>query len=258
MSDSIQRLRRIMERLRDPVDGCPWDLQQTWKTIVPHTIEEAYELADAIENGTIEEVRDELGDLLFQVIFQSRIAEEDGLFDLHQVAERICDKLERRHPHVFGEARSEVSLAEQSEAWERHKQAERGTLGALDGVTLGLPALTRASKLGRRASAVGFDWPDARSVLEKVREEVGEVEQAIDENNLPQMREELGDLLFAVAQAARRCGLDPEGALREANSKFERRFRHMEAALERRGLAPVDVDIAELEALWSAAKRDGA
>jgi MazG family protein len=261
MSDSIRRLLAIMEHLRDPGRGCPWDRAQTRESIVPHTIEEAYELADAIARDATDEVRDELGDLLFQIVFQARIAEESSLFDFEDVVAGICDKLERRHAHVFGEARVD-SVSEQSLAWERHKAAERRdkgqAQGALDGIAIALPALTRAGKLGRRAAGVGFDWPDARAVLAKVREETAEVEEAIDLGNPAHLQEELGDLLFAAAQAVRRCGFDPESVLREANAKFERRFRHLEESLARRGLAPTDVDMDELDALWHAAKQAGA
>ena len=256
---SMARLLEIMARLRDPQRGCPWDREQTWDSIAPHTIEEAYELADAIAHGQPAQVRDELGDLLFQVVFQARIAEEQGLFGFDDVATAISDKLERRHPHVFGEARIE-SAAQQTAAWEAHKAAERRAAGqpagALDGVALCLPALTRAAKLGRRAARVGFDWPDVAGVVDKVREEVDELQHAIAAGDDRHVREELGDLLFSVAQAARHLGVDPEQALREAGRKFEQRFRHMEAGLVERGLAPADVDAAELEAAWARAKRE--
>jgi MazG family protein len=253
----LQRLLRIMERLRDPQGGCPWDLQQDWATIAPHTIEEAYELADAIARDEAAAVRDELGDVLFQVVFQARIAEERGLFDFEAVAAAIADKLERRHPHVFGDAQI-ADAAAQTQAWEQHKRAERvargqGT-GALDGVTLGLPALVRATKLGSRAARVGFDWPDVQGVLDKVDEEVVELRAELADRAAAQ--EEIGDLLFAVAQAARHLGLDAEAALREANAKFERRFRHVEALLAHEGLTPTDVDMARLEQLWGRAKRE--
>ena len=253
----LERLLGIMARLRDPQHGCPWDREQDWASIAPHTIEEAYELADAIARGAPQAVRDELGDVLFQVVFQSRIAEEQGLFDFEAVAASIADKLERRHPHVFGDARIEDAHA-QTIAWEEHKRAERAargeTTGALDGVTLGLPALTRATKLGSRAGKAGFDWPDVQGVLDKVREEVDELRPVIADPKAA--REELGDLLFAIAQAARHLGVDAEAALREANAKFERRFRHLEAALASAGLRPSDVDTARLDELWNAAKRE--
>jgi MazG family protein len=255
----VDRLLRIMEHLRDPERGCPWDRQQDWASIAPHTIEEAYELADAIERADADAVRDELGDVLFQVVFQARIAQERGLFDFESVAAAIADKLERRHPHVFGDARIE-SAEDQTHAWEQHKRAERiargqGT-GALDGVTLGLPALTRAAKLGSRAAKVGFDWSDARGVLEKVQEEVVELQRELTDARIDAAEDELGDLLFALAQAARHLDLDAEAALRRANAKFERRFRHIEAVLAREGLGPGDVGMERLEALWGMAKRE--
>ena len=248
-----------MARLRDPADGCPWDREQDWASIAPHTIEEAYELADAIARGEPDAVRDELGDVLFQVVFQSRIAEERGLFDFDAVAAAIADKLERRHPHVFAGAKIEDAAA-QTLAWEQHKRAERAArgqgTGALDGMTLGLPALTRATKLGSRAARVGFDWADAAGVLEKVHEELGELQAEIERGDRTRAHEELGDLLFALAQAARHLGIDAEAALRDANAKFERRFRQVEAQLAAEGLTPADVDMERLEALWVRAKRE--
>jgi MazG family protein len=256
---SIRRLQEIMAALRDPGHGCPWDLEQTWASIAPHTIEEAYELADAIAQGDPVKVRDELGDLLFQVVFQSRIAEERGLFGLEDVAATIGAKLERRHPHVFGEAVVR-SAAEQSAAWEQHKAAERrssgGGEGVLDGITLGLPALTRAAKLGRRAGAAGFDWTRADDVLQKVEEECRELRSALAAGEAVLAREELGDLLFSVAQLARHLESDPEDALRAASAKFERRFRHMEHRLAEHGRHPRDASPDELEALWAQAKRE--
>jgi MazG family protein len=256
---SLVRLLRIMERLRDPVTGCPWDREQDWASIAPHTIEEAYELADAIARGEPDAVRDELGDVLFQVVFQARIAQERGLFDFDAVAATIADKLERRHPHVFADARIE-SAAAQSHAWELHKRAERAAkgqgTGALDGVTVGLPALTRAMKLGSRAAKVGFDWADTQGVLEKVQEELGELQQELAAGDRERAHEELGDLLFSLAQAARHLGIDAEASLRDANGKFEHRFRRVEALLAAEGLAPADVDMERLEALWGRAKRE--
>ena len=255
----IDRLRQIMIRLRDPDGGCPWDREQDWASIAPHTIEEAYELADAIARGEPDAVRDELGDVLFQVVFQSRIAEERGLFDFDAVANAIADKLERRHPHVFADAKIDDAAA-QTLAWERHKRAERAAkgqgTGALDGVTLGLPALTRATKLGSRAAKVGFDWADAAGVIEKVREELGELQDEIDKGDRARTHEELGDLLFALSQAARHLDVDAEAALRDANAKFERRFRQVEAHLAADGRTPADVDMEQLEALWVRAKRE--
>ena len=256
---SIDRLLSVMVRLRDPQTGCPWDREQTWVTIAPHTIEEAYELADAVQHGDAAQVRDELGDVLFQVVFQSRIAEEQGLFDFTAVANAISDKLERRHPHVFGAAQI-TSVLEQSAAWEAHKAVERRDRGqgdrVLDGVTPGLPALTRAAKLGKRAARVGFDWPNPGGVLAKVEEEVVEMREAVISGDTAHVREELGDLLFSVVQAARHLGVDPEAALREANAKFERRFRDMETQLEAQGRSVLDATPAALEALWAQAKRN--
>jgi len=255
----MDRLRQIMVRLRDPASGCPWDREQDWASIAPHTIEEAYELADAIARGEPEAVRDELGDVLFQVVFQSRIAEERGLFDFDAVATAIADKLERRHPHVFADAEI-ADAAAQTLAWEQHKRAERAAkgqgTGALDGVTLGLPALTRATKLGSRAAKAGFDWANAAGVVEKVREELGELQDEIDKGDRVRTHEELGDLLFALSQAARHLGVDAEAALRDANSKFERRFRQVETYLATEGRTPADVDMEQLEALWARAKRE--
>jgi len=255
----MRRLQEIMAALRDPGGGCPWDREQTWASIAPHTIEEAYELADAIAQGDPAKVRDELGDLLFQVVFQSRIAEERGLFGLEDVAATIGAKLERRHPHVFGEA-TVRSAAEQSAAWEQHKAAERrssgGGEGVLDGITLALPALTRAAKLGRRARAAGFDWTRADDVLQKVEEECRELRSALAAGEAAQAREELGDLLFSVAQLARHLEADPEDALRSACAKFERRFRRIEHLLAEQGRHPPDATSDELEALWARAKRE--
>ncbi len=259
MTAAIRRLQDIMAALRDPARGCPWDREQTWSSIAPHTLEEAYELADAIERGDAQQVRDELGDLLFQVVFQARIAEEQGLFDLDAVARAIADKLERRHPHVFGDAEI-ASAAEQSAAWEQHKAAERRSqgqpAGALAGVALGLPALTRAAKLGRRAGAVGFDWDGPEPVLAKVEEEQRELREARAAGDLAAVEEELGDLLFALAQFARHADLDPEAALRAACAKFERRFARMEQWLDEASTSAADCSPEHLERLWARAKRE--
>jgi ATP diphosphatase len=255
----MARLRAIMAALRDPQRGCPWDLEQTWTTIAPHTLEEAYELADAIERGDVNQVRDELGDLLFQVVFQARIAEERGWFDFDAVATAISDKLERRHPHVFGTT-TVSTAAEQAAAWEEHKAAERKAgdvaAGTLDGIALALPALTRAAKLGRRAAGARFDWAGAVEVLGKIEEECVELRDALADRHAAAVEEELGDLLFSVAQFARHAGLDPETALRAANAKFERRFERMEAWLAEQGRTPRDATPDELEALWARAKRE--
>jgi MazG family protein len=256
---SLERLLAIMVRLRDPQSGCPWDREQDWASIAPHTIEEAYEVADAVQRGDPAAVLDELGDLLFQVVFQARIAEERGLFDFDAVAAAIADKLERRHPHVFGTAKI-ATVADQSLAWERHKDAERRSRGvqggALDGVALGLPALTRAIKLGSRAARVGFDWNDAQGVLAKIEEEVGELRVALAAGQTDAVREEFGDVLFSLAQSARHLGVDAEGALRNTNAKFERRFRHMEHLLRAEDKDAAQASQAELESLWLRAKRE--
>jgi MazG family protein len=256
---SVQRLIEIMARLRDPQSGCPWDLAQDWQSIVPHTIEEAYEVAEAVANGDPQMVRDELGDLLFQVVFQSRIAEEGGLFNFDGVADSIAEKLLRRHPHVFGDARIPDAEA-QTLAWEEHKRRERVAKGhgdgALDGVTLGLPALTRAAKLGQRASRAGFDWTSVDGVMAKVHEEIAELEHEVTVADAATIEEELGDLLFATAQLARHLRVDPEAALRRANAKFERRFRRLEGYLAAEGRRTSDAGATELDALWERAKKD--
>ena len=242
---AIERLLKIMERLRDPETGCEWDRVQTFETIAPYTIEEAYEVADAIERGDVPELKDELGDLLLQVVFHSRIAEEAGHFSFADVADAISDKMERRHPHIFGDA-------DTSPGWEQIKAEERGAKaahGALAGVARGLPALLRAEKLQKRAARVGFDWPDAQGARDKISEELDEVEQAPS----PEAREEeIGDLLFAVVNWARKLGVDPESALRGANAKFERRFASMEAEA---GDAFAGLDLNAKEALWQNVKR---
>jgi nucleoside triphosphate diphosphatase len=243
---AIDRLLAIMARLRDPVSGCDWDVAQRWETIAPYTIEEAYEVADAIERDDVGAVREELGDLLFQVVFQSRIAEEAGLFTFDDVAVAIADKMERRHPHIFGDAG-------ETPGWEAIKAAERGAKagGALAGVALGLPALQRAEKLQRRAARVGFDWPDASGPRGKVDEELSEVEAASPDERA----EEVGDLLFAVVNWARHLGVDAEAALRAANGKFERRFAGMEALA---GEAFAGLSLDEKEALWTRVKQQRA
>ena len=232
-----------MVRLRDPDRGCEWDVAQRWETIAPYTIEEAYEVADAIARGDPDAVRDELGDLLFQVVFQSRIAEEAGLFAFNDVAATIADKMERRHPHIFGEA-------DERPDWEALKAAERQERGALAGVALGLPALQRAEKLQRRAARTGFDWPDASGPRAKIDEELAEVNAAAPDT----LAEEIGDLLFSVVNWARHRGVDAEVALRSANAKFERRFAAMEVEA---GDAFAGLDLDAKEALWRSVKRSG-
>ena len=256
MTRPIDRLIAIMARLRDPERGCPWDREQDFATIAPYTIEEAYEVADAIERGDMTALKDELGDLLFQVVFHARMAEEAGLFGFGDVAEAIADKMERRHPHVFGDAEI-ASVTAQNEAWEAHKAAERQASGAaasvLDGVARALPALLRAAKISRRAARIGFDWPDARAVIPKLAEEIVELEAELDQGADPAMvEEEMGDLLFAAANLARKLDIEPETALRRATAKFERRFRQVEALAAERGIGR---DLDALEALWQEVKQ---
>jgi tetrapyrrole methylase family protein/MazG family protein/ATP diphosphatase len=257
---ALDELLAVMARLRDPVTGCAWDVQQTFATIAPYTVEEAYEVADAIERGDLDDLRDELGDLLLQVVFHARIAEEQGSFDFDDVARAIVDKLIRRHPHVFGDGDKQAST-EQTVAWEAIKAEERATrrmgrpTSALADVPPGLPGLTRAVKLTKRAGRVGFDWPSAAEVLEKLREETAELEAEITAGHTEAAREELGDLLFVCANLARKLDVDPEDALRAANAKFVRRFSAIEAALREQNRTPEQATLAEMEALWTAAKR---
>jgi ATP diphosphatase len=251
----IDRLLAIMARLRDSVRGCPWDIEQTFATIAPYTIEEAYEVADAIERGDLAALKDELGDLLLQVVFHARMAEEAGHFAFDDVTAAISDKMVRRHPHVFGDVQID-SVAAQNEAWEAHKAAERRAAGeadsVLDGVALALPALLRAVKISRRAARIGFDWPDANAVIDKIEEEIAELEFEIDaESDRAVVEEEMGDLLFAVANLARKLEVEPETALRRATAKFERRFRQVEALAKERGIGR---DLDALEALWQEIK----
>jgi len=253
----IDRLIAIMARLRDPETGCPWDVAQTFATIAPYTVEEAYEVADAIERGDLSDLREELGDLLLQVVFHARIAEEAGDFSFDDVANAISDKLVRRHPHVFEGVRYET-VGEQQSAWEASKAAERAGKGRnaslLDDVPVGLPALTRGLKLTARAARVGFDWPHVSFVLDKLREEIAELEVEIASGDQALMREELGDILFVCANLARKLDIEPEDALRATNAKFTRRFKHIEAQLAARGKTPEDSDLAEMDALWDEAK----
>jgi len=254
----IERLLEIMARLRDPVRGCPWDLQQDFRSIVPHTLEEAYEVADAIEQGDLGKLRDELGDLLFQVAFHSRLASEQDAFEFADVVDAICDKLTRRHPHVFGDA-VVADAAGQTAAWERMKRNERaarGDAGALADVPVALPALTRARKLGARAAQAGFDWPDATGPRAKVDEELTELD-AVRGTPDPAAREaELGDLLFSVVNLARHLEVDPESALRRANERFARRYRHVEQALQHLGQPAGSAAPELLDRLWAAAKAE--
>jgi ATP diphosphatase len=252
----IGRLLAIMARLRDPDGGCPWDLAQDFASIAPYTIEEAYEVADAIEREDWAGLRGELGDLLLQVVYHARMAEEAGHFAFADVVRAISDKMVSRHPHVFGEAPRDRTADEQTRDWERIKAAERGTkAGTLEGVAIGLPALTRAVKLQARAARVGFDWPSTDEVIAKLTEEAEELVEARRAGSAADVFEEFGDLLFVVANLARHFGVDPEAALRGANAKFTRRFAAVEAALAAKGKQPAESDLAEMDALWNAAKR---
>ncbi len=260
MSDErqpITELLAIMAKLRNPDGGCPWDLEQDFSTIAPYTIEEAYEVADAIERESYAELKDELGDLLFQVVFHARMAEEAGLFDFNDVVDAINDKMIRRHPHVFGDAKHRNS-AEQTEAWEEQKARERAASSRGDGVLadlpVALPALKRAQKLQKRAARVGFDWPTADRVLAKVDEELSEVRDAMAQNNPEAIHEEIGDLLFVCTNLGRKLDVDVEASARTANAKFERRFRHIETRLQAQGRSPEDASLDEMEDLWTEAK----
>ncbi len=256
----LRRLLDIMATLRHPRDGCPWDMQQDFGSIAAYTIEEAYEVADAIARGDFTDLADELGDLLFQVVYHARMAEEAGHFDFAEVARAIADKMVRRHPHVFAAAATR-DAQRQGVAWEEQKRAERvarAETGTLAGVAVGLPALTRAAKLSARAARVGFDWPDPAAVLDKLDEEAGELRAELGGGDRDRLEDELGDLLFVVANLARKLSLDPEAALSRANRKFTRRFGAVEARLAGEGRAPSDAALAELEAHWRAVKRDEA
>jgi ATP diphosphatase len=258
MSDPFERLRQVMARLRDPDSGCPWDLKQDFDSIAPYTIEEAYEVADAIQRGDLDGLRDELGDLLFQVYFHARMAEEEGAFDVADVARSVGDKLVRRHPHVFGDRRV-ASDEELRRHWERDKLAEKDAdASALDGVGPAMPALMRAAKLQRRAAAVGFDWPESAPVVDKIREELDELDREMEEDEpVPErLEEEMGDLLFACVNLARHLRLDPEAALRRANAKFERRFRSVEQQARDSGQDPAQLPLETLDGYWDRAKDD--
>jgi len=268
MTYTLEDLLHLMARLRDPQYGCPWDLKQNYASIVPHTIEEAYEVADAIERGDFEHLQGELGDLLFQVVYYSQLAREEGRFEFDGVVDSITRKLIRRHPHVFptGELYAPVDTPSLSEAqvksrWEEIKAEERAEksqpeqLSLLDDVPAALPALSRAAKLQKRAATVGFDWPAALPVLDKVREELDEVLQAMADGDADALEDEIGDLLFATVNLARHLKHDPEHALRRANRKFERRFRFIEQALRDSGRPIEDCNLDELDALWGEAKR---
>lgn len=272
----IQRLLDIMARLRDPQRGCPWDLQQNFKTIAPYTVEEAYEVADAIERDDLPSLRDELGDLLFQVVFHSQLAREQGAFDFDAVANAICEKMERRHPHVFGSA-SIADAEAQTVAWEEQKRRERAQKRAgeepasvLDDVPVALPALTRANKLGKRAAQVGFEWSDVHGAIEKLDEEIAEFKAEVRSHACLQadttasttegqrqherLAAEIGDVLFCVVNVCRYLKIDPEQALKRTNASFERRFRYVERGLAKQGKTPQQATLAEMDQLWDEAK----
>ncbi len=265
-SRDISRLIEIMAQLRTPVSGCPWDLEQNFATIAPYTIEEAYEVVDAIARGDLDDLREELGDLLLQVVFHARMAEEQDAFAFGDVVEAITRKMIRRHPHVFADKDGNLTPGHVKSVWERIKAEEKAERAArrpaqegeptslLSGVKAGQPALARAMELQRKASTVGFDWNDPRAVLNKIREETDEIEAALDRNDVDEMAEETGDLLFALVNLARHIGADPEVALRGTNAKFERRFAHIERALAAQGRSLEDASLDEMDELWSEAK----
>jgi ATP diphosphatase len=260
MPHSIDDLLTIMRRLRDPEHGCPWDRKQTFSTIAPYTIEEAYEVADAIDRGDIQELREELGDLLFQVVFYAQMAQETQIFSFADIVNAICEKMIGRHPHVFADVEY-TSDHELRSAWDRHKQREREDKAEHDasilaGVARALPALMRAEKLQQRAARVGFDWPDIGGVIEKCKEELSEVETELEsQRNSSEIHQELGDLLFSCVNLARHAGVNAEQALRSANEKFERRFRAVESTLTTKGRRFEDTDLQELDRLWDEVKQ---
>ncbi len=254
----MARLLAIMARLRDPEDGCPWDQAQTFATIAPYTIEEAYEVADAVERDNLADLKDELGDLLLQVVFHARMAEEQGAFNFDDVARAINDKMVRRHPHVFADE-IYASLDDQKQRWEELKATERagramGPTSLLDDVPVSLPGLTRAVKLSKRAASVGFVWPTVQDVIAKLHEEVGELVVEVEAGDMAKVRDELGDVLFVAANLARTLDIDPEDAIRSTNAKFVRRFRYVETRLAERGRTPDQSDLTEMDALWDQAK----
>lgn len=255
----IEELLTLMARLRDPERGCPWDVQQTYATIAPYTIEEAYEVADAIARHDLDDLKDELGDLLLQVVFHAQMAREAGAFEFADVVAAIVDKMTRRHPHVFGDVQY-ADEAEQKRAWDDIKSAERGLVAEssiLSGVPLALPALTRAVKLQRKAARVGFDWHELAPVVAKIEEEIGEIRVELANGaDAKRVADEVGDLLFACANLARHTGVDPEAALRAANAKFERRFGYIETALRAQNRQPTEATLAEMDALWEQAKAE--
>ncbi len=267
-SRDISRLLEIMAALRTPGTGCPWDLEQDFASIAPYTIEEAYEVTDAIARGDLDDLREELGDLLLQVVFHARMAEERNAFAFGDVVEAITRKMIRRHPHVFADKDGRLTPGHVTEAWDRIKAEEKAERAArrpageaapkslLSGVKAGQPALTRAMALQRKASSVGFDWNDPRAVLHKIREEADEIEAALDRGDGQELAAETGDLMFALVNLARHVGADPEAALAGTNAKFERRFAYIERALAAQGRSPEDASLAEMDALWNAAKAE--
>jgi ATP diphosphatase len=255
-SGGMPRLLEIMRRLRDRDSGCPWDIEQSFATIAAYTVEEAHEVADVIARAAWDELPGELGDLLFQAVYHAQMADEAGLFDFGTVVAAISDKMIQRHPHVFGGESRDKSARQQTADWDRAKAAERGPARVLDGVALGLPGLTRAVKLQKRAARVGFDWPSTDQVLEKLLEETRELTEARRTLGAAEVEEEFGDLLFVLANLARHWELDPEAALRAANAKFERRFRRIEDWLAEGGRQPADSTLAEMDALWDRAKAE--
>jgi len=261
LAPGLDGLLQLMARLRSPDGGCPWDLEQTFATIAPHTIEEAYEVADAIDHGDMAHLKDELGDLLFQVVFYAQMAKEQGDFDFHDIVATITDKMVRRHPHVFGDQSGIESADAQTVNWEALKAEERKAKAdgephsALEDVSSGQPALMRAAKLQKRAARVGFDWPDIGPVFDKFREEVKELEVEIESDDRPAMEHEVGDLLFTCVNLARKLDIDPEAALRQANGRFEGRFGHIERTLWAQGRRVEDTELDELDKLWDQAKK---
>ncbi len=256
---NIKKLLKIMEALRHPEDGCPWDREQTFSTIAPYTIEESYEVADAIHRNDIEELKYELGDLLFQVVFHSQIAKEQDHFNFNDVVEAVCEKMERRHPHVFSDSKIE-SAKEQAKAWEQIKTEERlkksgdKTTSVLEGISMRMPAMSRAIKLQKKAANVGFDWPDHIGVIEKIREELDEVIVEIEAGDQQKLTAEIGDMLFVIANLARKFNIDPESAVTSTNAKFERRFKSIENELRSSGIDINSAELQLLDDLWNKAK----
>jgi MazG family protein len=257
IEEPINKLAKIMSRLRDPDNGCPWDLEQNFSTIAPHTIEEAYEVADAIERGDMEELKDELGDLIFQVIFYAQMAKEENLFDLDDVINNIADKMIHRHPHVFGDQTAKTADDVTDSIWEAQKDKEakrKKSVSILDDVTKALPAIMRAQKLQKRAARVGFEWPEAVDVLDKLEEEIKETRNAIKNKNQAEIHEEIGDMMFCVVNFGRMLGVDCETSLRDINNKFERRFKGIEKGLKEKNVKIEEASLEEMEALWQEEK----